>query len=487
MKRRVFAVSVSISCLIAAPARAQDFDLDGVLDAADNCAFAWNPAQGNLDGDSEGDSCDNDPDGDGLESNPFDPSGDADNCPFVPNPGQAPSAIPGIGAACAPVSLPLELEGVSAGTPLLLSFDLDPLPQRAEVRFEIEPESVMASSDLQVFCRGAGEPVLTGDAFGFLIDYELKVDVTGRGVFDTGQGCRRPQSAGSETWVTPLFLPYVAEAFDNPGDPHELACFVLLRSYGPAPPGGTFDVRVSARSVPPQGQSFSFCSTGCDDGPIEGAQISPARDYDCFTPDTANFSFLDGGNPAIGQCSFAEPNPSGPFPEIQYAIAAPDQWDCCIWQYQSGGLLSERGFANFWTGAGPPGPRPDADLDGILQRCDNCAAVSNAAQRDADADGPGDSCDLCPFDADPANSDVIPAGDACQCSDVDDSAASDLVDVVHVARFLSPVPDSADFDPARCRVSAGLDPIFGDQCGAAGLAGLRLLLARGDAPVESCE
>jgi hypothetical protein len=37
---------------------------------------------------------------------------------------------------------------------------------------------------------------------------------------------------------------------------------------------------------------------------------------------------------------------------------------------------------------------PDADLDGVYDAADNCAAIANPAQGDADADGIGDACDM---------------------------------------------------------------------------------------------
>jgi hypothetical protein len=473
------ASAVVIGLSLTSAARAQDFDSDGVDNAVDNCLFGWNPAQGNVDGDFEGDRCDFDLDDDGFSS-------DDDNCPFVANPSQAPGPISGIGAACPAASLPLELADRASGSALFLTFELDhPLPLRPEIVIDVEPASAEAFTELQLVCRGANEFDLFSDGFGFLGDYALKIDADGNGVIEAGFNCGSQLPSGPGTWVVPLFLLYRPEAFDNPGDPFELACHVALRHYGPPPPGGTFDVSIHARTRVPSGRSFDFCDT-CDDGPIGDAQIRPGGDYTCFTPD-GGFTFIDRGDPSIGQCSFDPPDPSGGQVDVEYAIATPDRWDCCIWQYQNAGVTSERGFSNFWTGAGAPGPRPDSDLDGILQRCDNCAAIPNAAQRDADTDGPGDFCDVCPFDPDPTNGDVIPAGDACQCSDVDATGGTNLVDVVHIARFLTPAPDSPAFDPARCRVSAGLDPIFADQCGATGFAGLRQLLARGDAPVESCE
>ena len=55
----------------------QDSDGDGILDACDNCPFAYNPDQLDSDGDGYGDAC--------------------DNCPFVYNPNQADADQDGVG------------------------------------------------------------------------------------------------------------------------------------------------------------------------------------------------------------------------------------------------------------------------------------------------------------------------------------------------------------------------------------------------------
>jgi hypothetical protein len=462
---------------------AQDPDGDGVPDSTDNCPGFdfWNPSQGNLDGDSQGDACDSDPDGDGVLSD--DDIANLDNCPWTANANQALGTASGIGAACPPASLPLTLTGVSASSPVVISLDLDVLPPRPEVVVDIEPASAELNSELKVICRGASEASLRDPSTGFLGDYTLKIDANRKGVTDGGFTCGgRTQRDG--TWVLPAFLLYTEAAFNQPSNAHDLACFLILRSYGTPPPGGTIDVHVFARTIPPTSGSQSHCQTGCDTD--LGFMVTEGKEYTCFSMGGTNYRFLDRGNPVIGQCSYADANPVGPFPEIRYTISSPNQWDCCIWQYDMDGLSSEKGFSNFWTGSGAPGPRPDGDLDGILQRCDNCSAISNANQRDSDSDSSGDFCDACPFNANNANGDVIPAGNACQCSDVDAVGGTNLADVVRIARFLADAPLSPIFNLARCRISSGLDPIFNDQCGASGLSGLRALLARGDAPIESC-
>jgi len=63
-----------------------DTDGDGVADAVDNCPQVSNPGQSDLDGDGEGDACDSDIDGDGLdnatelslETDPANPDSDGD-------------------------------------------------------------------------------------------------------------------------------------------------------------------------------------------------------------------------------------------------------------------------------------------------------------------------------------------------------------------------------------------------------------------------
>ena len=72
---------------LADPRCDADRDDDGVSDLFDNCRAEYNPDQRDYNGDSRGDACDDDPDGDNIET--LDETGARlDNCPFYYNPGR---------------------------------------------------------------------------------------------------------------------------------------------------------------------------------------------------------------------------------------------------------------------------------------------------------------------------------------------------------------------------------------------------------------
>ncbi|MBR9692536.1 hypothetical protein GOV07_01250 [Candidatus Woesearchaeota archaeon] len=113
-----------------------DYDKDGVANAADNCPYKMNADQLDTDGDGTGDACDTTPNGDVKEEDSVDFDGDGvsdivDNCPAAPNPTQSDSDGDAIGDACDPTddsedttpgNIPEdpELQEPSAGFPFLL-------------------------------------------------------------------------------------------------------------------------------------------------------------------------------------------------------------------------------------------------------------------------------------------------------------------------------------------------------------------------------
>jgi len=100
------------------------------------------------------------------------------------------------------------------------------------------------------------------------------------------------------------------------------------------------------------------------------------------------------------------------------------------------------------TSIDPPCPgdgRIDADSDGISDVCDNCPAVSNAAQKDTDRDGIGDACDNCPSNTNPDQ------------SDIDADGIGDVCDQVDVT-LTPPNPSSSDSITIEARYSGASPP-----------------------------
>jgi hypothetical protein len=84
-----------------APVRVKlpDVDRDGIADDVDNCLTSANNKQGDVDGDTRGDACDEDIDGDTIPNDG--PAGSFfDNCPSFANPEQTDTNGNGIGDAC---------------------------------------------------------------------------------------------------------------------------------------------------------------------------------------------------------------------------------------------------------------------------------------------------------------------------------------------------------------------------------------------------
>jgi hypothetical protein len=91
----------------------------------------------------------------------------------------------------------------------------------------------------------------------------------------------------------------------------------------------------------------------------------------------------------------------------------------------------------------PTAPLPDTDSDGVLDVSDNCPFVPNNSR---------------------TNSDPLPAGDACQCGDVNTDFIVDGLDAQIARENLVGSALSGSFDPERCNVigtsDCGVDDIF---------------------------
>lgn len=116
----------------------------------------------------------------------------------------------------------------------------------------------------------------------------------------------------------------------------------------------------------------------------------------------------------------------------------------------------------------------DADADGALEPCDNCAGLANASQTDADADGLGDACDNCVLVANlaQADGDSDGVGDACDnCAvqanpdqqNLDGDAQGDLCDPDDDGDGANDVMDNCPATSNAAQVDGDGDGL-GDAC-----------------------
>ncbi|MBM4371096.1 MAG: thrombospondin type 3 repeat-containing protein, partial [Deltaproteobacteria bacterium] len=158
-----------------------DDDGDGVPDGTDTCPMLWNPSQADLDGDGLGDPCDPDDDGDGT------PDGQ-DNCPFTPNPTQADADKDGFGDAC-------DLDGDADGVPNVTdNCPLAPNSSQVDTDGDGQGDACDGDDDSDGIADGAdncslvanpGQADLDGDGLGDACDLDRDGDL----VPDSGDNC----------------------------------------------------------------------------------------------------------------------------------------------------------------------------------------------------------------------------------------------------------------------------------------------------------
>jgi hypothetical protein len=283
----------------------------------------------------------------------------------------------------------------------------------------------------------------------------------------------------------PFFLYSRAELF-SPLPDLGVVCFIEIRPLPGGDATGTFGVRLAPRSKPAAVKPFEENQGNLFQGQWN---MDTVGEYGFFTPLGTNFTLLNSGNPALGQCVLDDPE-NGDGRHIP--VAGARGWNCCTFTYETeefefphgGGFESERGHAAIFVGTTPADPQPDLDADVILNFCDNCLATPNSLQDDRDGDGVGDACDNCRAvsNAVQTNTDSVPAGDDCQCADVNTSGAANLVDVAMMRRFLAGRANPASFSSARCVLAPGPFP-----CDPLAVLQVRGILAGASPPlVQNC-
>ena len=442
-----------------------DADGDSVDDCNDLCPDHPDPlgAVDDVDGDGIGDAC--------------------DICPFTPNAAQRDRDGDGIGDACDWEGYPPVQRHV--GDPLEIGVRLDSLSgiARPEIRFYFDlvglddspglPLPTLAN-EISMRSRCVGEPGVLDPNDPFEIS-----------VLNPSIGSRSPDNmmVGAQaetdpvTGVTQEFYPAVLfnvfeEAAYNSFN--DVRCFFEISQQPGAISTGEYGLSVVNRTKHPETQS------------VVGGGNGALGDYGQFDPEVGSFAFIDNGISSLGTCSISTTNTTV---DVSHEIAfdAPEnEWNCCTWTYEDENQQSSVGHAAFSTGGTPPGPSiADRDSDGFYNECDTCPDHFDPTQADSgDGDSFADACDSCPQSANEAqqDNDGIPAGDACQCSDIDGDGLRTIRDVFLMQRASIGFPLPADADISRCQISTGMP-----RCGSADINPLRAALVEPNPLlIESC-
>ena len=418
--------------------RGFDADLDDVPDTEDNCLGLANADQRDTDGDGFGNPC--------------------DNCPFHSNADQWDLDGDGRGEACDPCStsggIPLcgEFMISTPGGTLPFAFSLaDISPRPGFLYVEARPGSLPSAPTVDLTCTGAGSS-------GAICEDATTVGFDTAGFIDDGL----TDPIGSQCPFKKSDFASASCTLDVTAQTGETGSFSLWVDSAPNP--------LTADPIALQ--------TGGLSGNLE------LNTYTFISEPATSFRWLfDGtGGPDFGLCG---PNPmSIPVAmTVDYTPAAGPGWDCCTFDYiGQDGQPSEVGQVEVALSIDPNSPTPDPDGDGFLSPCDNCSGEGiasppdhfNPTQADFDDDRVGDVCDNCPFVSNPLqdNGDAVPAGDACQCPDLDADLLLNLRDVVLATRFHDGQPLPASVLGTRCMLGEGYD-----FCSMTGILGVREALA----------
>jgi hypothetical protein len=348
-----------------------DFDVDGVVDLADNCSEYPNAAQADFDGDFVGDICDNcmfdgnddqaDCNDDGI-GNRCDNSSDcdadslvdgSDNCPEVANPGQDDGDTDGIGDPCDTCPD----DAINDPDHDLLCGNVDNCPH------------VSNADQLD------GDTDFLGDACDACPLDDLN-DVDSDSVCGDVDNCPSTPNNGQEDFDVDGAGDECDLDDDNDGVEDVSDCAALSPGVSEAPaPIRNTDVRLSKRTA---GSTIAWIrsSQGHTSNVYRGA-LGAGQEWDtnlsCLVPETVEALYIDPDDPA-------------PDTLFYYLVSARN-----ICGESAAGADSDGTPTTPVTQC--PSLGEDGDSDGILDLEDNCPQASNPTQSDADGDFVGDACD----------------------------------------------------------------------------------------------
>lgn len=344
--RYFLVVPVGTDSLLGPVGHFVDLDADDIVDPEDNCPAVPNPGQADTDADGSGDAC--------------------DNCPSLINPAQTDTDGDNMGDACDPCPLDttndVDLDGVCG--------DVDNCPAAPNLsQLDGDMDGIGDACDV---CAGQADPAqldADGDSVGDVCDRCTDLDNDGFG--DAGFAANTCTLDNCPLTPNPTQADGDTDAIGDVCDP----------------------------CTDPDGDGFG------DPGPSNACGVDNCASI--ANPDQANADF-DARGDACDVCpldAFDDADADGHCANVDNcpSVANADQAN------------DDNDLLGNVCDACPLDQENDIDVDGVCGDVDNCPDVSNPLQADDDGDGHGNMCDNCVQTANPSqlDTDGDTHGDAC--------------------------------------------------------------------------